>query len=203
MVIIITKTSQACDWCPEGSRKGHIIMNDKKRNRFITRIIILSVLAAAIVFTIYTSVTKEKYDVLEVGDYAPDFALVDLDGIEHQLSEYKGQGVFLNFWGTWCAPCKKEMPAMGRQYEVYKDQGVQILAVNIAESDLKVQAFVEQYGMTFPTLIDTTKSVMQAYNVKPLPTTLLINPEGKIEKIITGEMSENDIKGYMEQIKPG
>ncbi|WP_203247664.1 thiol-disulfide oxidoreductase ResA [Sporosarcina beigongshangi] len=178
-------------------------MNDKKRNRFITRIIILSVLAAAIVFTIYTSVTKEKYDVLEVGDYAPDFALVDLDGIEHQLSEYKGQGVFLNFWGTWCAPCKKEMPAMGRQYEVYKDQGVQILAVNIAESDLKVQAFVEQYGMTFPTLIDTTKSVMQAYNVKPLPTTLLINPEGKIEKIITGEMSENDIKGYMEQIKPG
>ncbi|MFC5591662.1 thiol-disulfide oxidoreductase ResA [Sporosarcina soli] len=178
-------------------------MSNKKRNRFITRIIVLSVLVAAIVFTIYTSLAKEKYDVLEVGDYAPDFALVDLNGEKHQLSEYKGQGVFLNFWGTWCAPCKKEMPAMGRQYEVYKDQGVQILAVNIAEPDLKVRTFAEQYGMTFPTLIDTTKSVMQAYNVKPLPTTLLINPEGKIVKIITGEMSENDIKGYMEQIKPG
>lgn len=203
MVAIITKTSQAYDWCPEGSRKGHVTMSNKKRNRFITRIIVLSVLVAAIVFTIYTSLAKEKYDVLEVGDYAPDFALVDLNGEKHQLSEYKGQGVFLNFWGTWCAPCKKEMPAMGRQYEVYKDQGVQILAVNIAEPDLKVRTFAEQYGMTFPTLIDTTKSVMQAYNVKPLPTTLLINPEGKIVKIITGEMSENDIKGYMEQIKPG
>jgi peroxiredoxin len=178
-------------------------MSNKNRNRNITRVIILSVLAAAIVFSIYTSLAKEKYDVLKVGDYAPDFSLVDLDGEKHQLSEYIGQGVFLNFWGTWCAPCKKEMPAMGRQYEVYKDQGVQILAVNIAESDLKVRTFAEQYGMTFPTLIDTTKSVMQAYNVKPLPTTLLINPEGKIVKIITGEMSEDDIKGYMEQIKPG
>ena len=94
------------------------------------------------------------------------------------------------------------MPAMGRQYQIYKDQGVQILAVNIAESDLKVQAFANQYGMVFPTLIDKTKSVMQIYNVKPLPTTILINTDGKIVKIITGEMSEKDIKRYMEQIKP-
>ncbi|WP_438311552.1 thiol-disulfide oxidoreductase ResA [Sporosarcina sp. FA9] len=173
-----------------------------KKNRLIMRSVVLIVLAAAIVFTIYTSFAKEKYDVLQVGDIAPDFALFDLNGESHQLSEYKGRGVFLNFWGTWCAPCKKEMPAMGRQYQVYKDQGVQILAVNIAESDLKVRAFAEQYGMVFPTLIDTTKSVMQTYNVKPLPTTLLINPDGKIVKIITGEMSENDIKSYMEQIKP-
>lgn len=177
-------------------------MNIKKRNRFIMRIVVLTTLAAAIVFAIYSSMTKDKHNILKVGDDAPDFALVDLNGEKHQLSEYKGQGVFLNFWGTWCAPCKKEMPAMGRQYEVYKDQGVQILAVNIAESDLKVQRFADQYGMVFPTLIDKTKSVMQTYNVKPLPTTLLINPDGQIVKIITGEMSEEDIKGYMEQIKP-
>lgn len=173
-----------------------------KKNRLVMRAVILFVLAAAIIFTIYSSWAKEKHDVLQVGDDAPDFALIDLDGEKHQLSAYKGQGVFLNFWGSWCAPCKKEMPAMGRQYQVYKDQGVQILAVNIAEPDLKVRTFAKQYGMVFPTLIDTTKSVMQTYNIKPLPTTLLINPEGKIIKIITGEMSEEDIKGYMEQIKP-
>lgn len=162
----------------------------------------MAVLAAAIIFAIYTSFAKEKYDVLRVGDYAPDFTLVDLNGEKHQLSAYKGQGVFLNFWGTWCTPCKKEMPAMGRQYQVYKDQGVQVLAVNIAESNLKVQTFADQYGMIFPTLIDKTKDVMEAYNIRPLPTTILINPEGKIVKIITGEMSEKDIQGYMEQIKP-
>lgn len=166
------------------------------------RSLILTILVLAIVFAIYTNFSKDKRDMLKVGDEAPDFSLIDLDGESHQLSSYKGQGVFLNFWGTWCAPCKKEMPVMGRQYQVYKDQGVQILAVNIAESKLKVQTFADEYGMTFPTLIDTNKSVMQAYNVKPLPTTLLISPEGTVEKIITGEMSEYDIKNYLKQIKP-
>ena len=166
------------------------------------RLIVLLILASAIIFAIYTSLTKEKQNVLKVGDEAPDFTLIDLDGVRHQLSDYEGQGVFLNFWGTWCTPCKKEMPAMGRQYEVYKHLGVQILAVNIAESDLKVRTFAEQYGMTFPTLIDQKKSVMRAYSIRPLPTTILINPDGEIINIITGEMSESDIQGYMEQIKP-
>lgn len=173
-----------------------------KKNRLIIRAVVLVLLAAAILFAVYTNFTKEKSDVLQVGDDAPDFSLIDLDGEKHQLSAYKGQGVFLNFWGSWCAPCKKEMPAMGRQYQVYKDQGVQILAVNIAEPDLKVRNFAKQYGMVFPTLIDKTKTVMQRYNIKPLPTTILINPEGKIVKIITGEMTEDDIQGYLEQIRP-
>lgn len=91
---------------------------------------------------------------------------------------------------------------MEKQYQVYKDQGVQILAVNIAQSDLEVQQFAEQLDLTFPIVIDKTKGVMEAYNIRPLPTTLLVNADGEIEKIITGEMSEEDIKRYMEQIKP-
>jgi len=155
-----------------------------------------------VIFAIYSGLTKETQNTLKVGDEAPNFELTDLNGDRHRLSDYRGQGVFLNFWGTWCAPCKKEMPAMGRQYAVYRDQGVQVLAVNIAEPKLKVSTFANQYGMTFPTLIDKTKSIMQVYNVKPLPTTLLINPDGKITKIITGEMSEKNIRDYMESIKP-
>jgi len=82
------------------------------------------VLAVAIIYTIYNNATKDKFEVLGVGDEAPDFTLVDLNGEEHRLSDYKGQGVFLNFGGTWCKPCAKEMPAMDRQYEVFKDQSV-------------------------------------------------------------------------------
>lgn len=175
---------------------------NKKRNRLFFRSSLLLILASAVIFAIYSGLTKETQNTLKVGDEAPNFELIDLNGDRHRLSDYRGQGVFLNFWGTWCAPCKKEMPAMGRQYAVYKDQGVQVLAVNIAEPKLKVSTFAKQYGMTFPTLIDKTKSIMQVYNVKPLPTTLLINPNGKITKIITGEMSEKDIQGYMESIKP-
>ncbi|MBM7705562.1 peroxiredoxin [Chryseomicrobium aureum] len=91
---------------------------------------------------------------------------------------------------------------MEKQYQVYKDQGVEILAVNIAQSDYEVRQFAVQRNLTFPVVIDKDKSVMEAYTIRPLPTTLLVNQEGKIEKIITGEMSEEDIASYMEQIKP-
>lgn len=166
------------------------------------RTIILALMVVAIVFTIYTNLTKEKTALIQVGDDAPDFALVDMNGEKHQLSDYKGKGVFLNFWGTWCKPCEREFPLMDKQYQVYKDQGLEILAVNIGESDFAVQKFIDRKGLTFPVLIDDKKSVMETYKINPLPTTLLINPNGKIEKVITGEMSEEMIKDYMEQIIP-
>ncbi|MGL3067068.1 MULTISPECIES: thiol-disulfide oxidoreductase ResA [Planococcus] len=177
-------------------------MTVKKKKRSYVRAAILLVMAGAIVFTIYNSFAGGKSELLQVGDEAPDFALVDLEGKKHQLSDYQGQGVFVNFWGTWCKPCEKEFPLMENQYQVYKDQGVQILAVNIAQSDYEVRQYAEQRDLTFPIVIDKTKSVMEAYNIRPLPTTLLVNPEGKITKIITGEMSEEDIASYMEEIKP-
>ncbi|AJK85937.1 MAG TPA: thiol-disulfide oxidoreductase [Lysinibacillus sp.] len=175
---------------------------DKKKRRFLMRSIILIVLFGAILFTVYTTLTKEKNEVLQIGDNAPNFTLVDMYGDKHNLEEYKGQGVFLNFWGTWCKPCEREFPIIDRYYKEYKEKGIQVLAINIAESDFVVQNYIDRKGLTFPVLIDKNKSVMEAYNINPLPTTILINSEGKIEKIITGEMKEQDIKSYMEQILP-
>lgn len=177
-------------------------MATSKKKRFYIRTVILAILLVAIVSTIYVNLTKEKNAVLAVGDQAPDFQLVDMSGDVHRLSEYEGQGVFLNFWGTWCEPCKKEMPYIDNQYNIYKEQGVQTLAINIAESDFKVNSFVKQYGMTFPVAIDRKKNVMELYNIGPLPTTFLINPEGEIVRIIKGEMTEQDIANFMEEIKP-
>ncbi|WP_144513306.1 MULTISPECIES: thiol-disulfide oxidoreductase ResA [Bacillaceae] len=178
-------------------------MENKKKKRFYMRLILLVLMVGIISFTIYSNLTKEKNSVLQVGDEAPDFVLTDMNGEKHQLSDYRGQGVFLNFWGTWCKPCEREFPLMDQQYHEVKDEGLQILAVNIGESDFAVQKFIDRLGLTFPVLIDHNKSVMETYNINPLPTTFLVNPEGKIEKIITGEMSEEAIKEYMEQIMPG
>lgn len=175
---------------------------EKKQKRSIIRTIILSVLVVAMGYTLYATATKDKVDLLKVGDDAPDFVLKDMQGNEHKLSDYKGQGVFLNFWGTWCEPCEKEMPAMDRQYEVYKNQGVQVLAVNIAQSDFEVQTFINNYDLKFPVVIDKTKSVMTQYNIDPLPTTILISPEGKVKQIITGSMTDEQIANFMESIKP-
>ena len=177
-------------------------MDNKKKKRFYMRLILLVIMVGVITFTIYSNLTKEKNSVLQVGDEAPDFVLTDMNGEKHQLSDYRGQGVFLNFWGTWCKPCEREFPLMDQQYQEVKDEGLQILAVNIGESDFAVQKFINRLGLTFPVLIDHNKSVMQTYNINPLPTTFLVNPEGKIEKIITGEMSEEAIKQYMAQIMP-
>ncbi|MBO0588519.1 thiol-disulfide oxidoreductase ResA [Sporosarcina sp. E16_8] len=171
----------------------------QKKTRLIIRTIVLLLLVSAVVYTI---ASKDKVKVLAVGDKAPDFELVDLEGNKHRLSDYKGEGVFLNFWGTWCGPCKKEMPYMENQHKAFEEKGVKILAVNIAESNLKVETFRDQYGLTFPIVIDKDKSVKEAYNIVPLPTTFLINKDGRIEKIITREMSEKEIISLMESIQP-
>lgn len=175
---------------------------NKKRNRTIMRTAIMALLVAAIGYTIYNSATAGDVELLKVGDHAPDFTLTDMEGNSHKLSDYEGQGVFLNFWGTWCEPCVREMPAMDRQYEEYKDQGTQILAINIAQSNFEVQSFIDRFNLSFPVTIDSNKSVMEAYSIKPLPTTVLVNPEGKIQRIVTGEMTEQDIAGYLEEISP-
>ena len=174
-------------------------MAAKRKKRLIIRTIVLILLAAAVVFAIYS---KDKVKVLEVGDKAPDFELVDLEGNKHRLSDYQGEGVFLNFWGSWCGPCKTEMPFMEKLSKEFDGQGVHILALNIKDTKLKAETFRDQYELTFPIARDTDESVRRAYNVIPLPTTILINKDGIIEDIITRGMSEDEIRSFMVSIQP-
>ncbi|KAF0816963.1 MULTISPECIES: thiol-disulfide oxidoreductase ResA [unclassified Cytobacillus] len=173
-----------------------------KKQRLVMRTVILLVLGAAVAYTLYANFTKDKVQKVAVGESAPDFVLTDMDGNKHRLSDYEGQGVFLNFWGTWCKPCEKEMPYMNNQYKQFKDEGVQVLAVNVGETDLAVNKFSERYDLSFPIVIDKNSQVQSAYGINPLPATFLIDKEGKVVKYITGEMTEEMIKNYMEQIKP-
>ncbi len=178
------------------------IMAQSKQQRLWIRTAILVVLIAAVAYTLYANFTKEERGQLKAGDKAPDFSLVDMNGNKHRLSEYKGKGVFLNFWGTWCDPCKREMPFMDNQYKKFKDQGVEVLAVNVGESQFLINNFIKRYGLTFPVVVDKNKDVQTAYGIDPLPTTFLINPKGEIVDIIKGTMTEEDVKKDMERIKP-
>jgi peroxiredoxin len=173
-----------------------------KKRRLIMRTVILLVLAAAVVYTLYANFAKDHKQKVAEGDAAPDFVLVDMQGNKHRLSDYRGQGVFLNFWGTWCPPCKKEMPYINNQYHQFKDNGVQVLSVDIQESELAVNQFIERLKLDFPIMIDKDKEVMTAYGVDYLPATFLIDKNGKVVKYSTGELTENKIREYMEKIKP-
>ncbi|MCA1030574.1 thiol-disulfide oxidoreductase ResA [Bacillus timonensis] len=172
-----------------------------KKKRLIIRTTILFLLLSAVGYTLYSNffVSKEK---IVIGKEAPNFVITDLNGNKHTLSDYRGKGVFLNFWGTWCKPCEREMPHMNKLYQVYKDKGVEIIAVNVNEPKFSVEKFVEKYDLTFPIGIDKGDQLLHAYGIDPLPTTFLINEDGIVVEIITGEMNEPMIKKYMDQITP-
>jgi len=173
-----------------------------KKRRLVMRTIILFVLGAAVIYTLYANFTKDDRLKVAVGEQAPDFVLVDMDGKKHQLSDYKGQGVFLNFFGTWCKPCEEEFPYINNQYHQFKEQGVQVLAVNIDESDLAVNKFANRLGLDFPIVIDKDSQVQTAYNIGYLPATFLVDPDGKVVKYHTGQLTEKTIREFMEKIKP-
>ncbi|MFJ7725505.1 thiol-disulfide oxidoreductase ResA [Neobacillus sp. NPDC097160] len=173
-----------------------------KKRRLVIRSIILLVLGAAVAYSLYANLTKDKKQKVAVGEIAPDFALVDMQGNKHRLSDYRGQGVFLNFWGTWCPPCKKEMPYINNQYHQYKDNGVQVLSVDIQEPELAVNQFAERLKLDFPIMIDKDKEVMNVYGVDLLPATFLIDKDGKVVEYNTGELTEYKVKEFMEKIKP-
>ncbi|WP_404442609.1 thiol-disulfide oxidoreductase ResA [Sutcliffiella horikoshii] len=172
-----------------------------KKQRLIMRTSILLLLLAAIGYTMYTNFFESK-EIVDVGDEAPNFVLTDLEGNEVMLSDYRGKGVFLNFWGTWCKPCEREMPYMENQYQAFKDQGVEVIAVNIRETNLAVEKFRDRHGLTFPIPMDKSDQVRQAYGILPLPTTILLDENGKVVKKSSGELTEEKVKEYMEMIKP-
>lgn len=167
------------------------------------RTIILILLGVAVGYALYANLTKDDVLKIGVGKKAPNFVLADMSGELQRLSDYRGQGVLLNFWATWCEPCKREMPLLESQYQKYKDQGILILAVNVGETDLVVNEFVNRFDLSFPILIDNKQEVLTAYGVNPLPATFLIDKDGYVVRVHTGEIINEDIANeMMEEIKP-
>ena len=117
---------------------------------------------------------------LPEGTKAPDFELESTDGTMVKLSSYQGKVVFLNFWATWCPPCRAEMPSMQELYEQFSDKGLVMLAVDLQESKEKVIAFMEEFKLDFPAILDVSGRVGRKYGVRSIPTTYLIDPGGDI-----------------------
>jgi peroxiredoxin len=173
-----------------------------KKKRLWFRSALLAILVIAIGYTIYNSIFEESGTYIKKGDKAPNFVLTDLNGNRVELEDYRGKGVFLNFWGTWCKPCEREMPYMQRQYETYKEQGVEILAVNVSETNVSVKNFADRYRLTFPIPMDKQREVTKAYGIGPIPTTILIDKNGKVVGRTSESLSEKKIISFMEKIKP-
>ena len=135
-----------------------------------------------------------------VGAPAPDFTLEDLDGNQVRLADLAGQVVLVNFWATWCGPCRLEMPALQARYDALKDQGFTVLAVNLDEPREDAALFAQDLGLTFPVLLDPGASINDLYRVRGYPTTFIVDREGLISRQHVGILSEGQLDDYLAQV---
>jgi thiol-disulfide isomerase/thioredoxin len=117
-----------------------------------------------------------------------DFTVTLLDGKTQSLSGYRGKVVFLNFWATWCPPCRAEMPSMETLYQRYRGRDLEFLAVDLQESRDEVAAFLEEQNLSFPAGLDSSGQIGNLYGIRGIPATFIIDKEGLIIAAVVGGM---------------
>jgi len=174
--------------------------------KFLIFILILIGIGAFLIFknplATHRGVNTLGIQVPDSPEAAKNFSLQDIHGHVIKLSDFRGKIVMLNFWATWCTPCRKEMPSMEKLYEKYRDKGLVILSVAAGEKVKDVVEFVKKFHITFPALVDTDLKVTDDYNVWALPTTYFINREGKVIGKVYGsrDWSTGAAKKYIENL---
>jgi peroxiredoxin len=133
------------------------------------------------------------------GKPAPDFALRSMAGENLRLSELRGKVVMVNFWATWCAPCRKEMPLLNDLYKKHKQSGFVLLGVNIDNNPKKAEKMAKKLGVSFPVLFDSKKTVSESYGVSAMPFTVIIDKSGSVKHVHKGYLPGYE-KKYDKQI---
>jgi peroxiredoxin len=137
-----------------------------------------------------------------IGNLAPDFTLTTLDGETVTLAELRGRPVLLNYWVTWCIPCRDEMPVIQALQEEYKNEGLVVLSINGTRQDaLKdVENLISEFALSFPVLLDESEHVYNGYRILFMPTSFFIDKRGVIQDIVLGSTDENGFRTRLERI---
>jgi peroxiredoxin len=131
---------------------------------------------------------------------APDFSLPARGGSTIDLSQFKGQVVMINFWASWCGPCRQEMPLLESMYQKYKPLGFTLIGVNVEPDQKDAMSFLKQTPVSFPVLFDAKSKVSGLYNVQGMPTTVFIDRKGKV-RLVHESYKPGDENLYMDQIR--
>lgn len=160
-----------------------------KKHRKSIQIVILLIFVVVGGITVVNALSRDAEAPPVEGRIAPDFSVAGLDGQTYRLSDFRGQTVVLNFWGSFCEPCVREMPLLQQVHEEYAEDGVVVLGVNLDESLATVRSFVRSVDVHFPILLDHGK-IQKQYGVIWYPTTFVIGPDGTIVHKKVGEITD-------------
>ncbi|MBT3313613.1 MAG: TlpA family protein disulfide reductase [Anaerolineae bacterium] len=172
------------------------------------RLLFIGIVALGLAWTLFSADKKGNstaglIPAPQAGFLAPDFTLETLEGESITLSDLRGKAVLLNFWATWCPPCRAEMPAFQQAYADYADQDFVIVAVNAIQQDnlAAINEFQAEFGLSFPIVLDNDANVSRAYQVRSLPTSFFIDKKGVIsEVVIGGPIAEALIRSRIEEL---
>ena len=177
-----------------------ILGQKRLRVLFLTLFLVLAIGSLAQAQKSVGSATLQVLSPIPDKPKAPDFTLKDTNGKEHSLAAYRGKVVIVNFWAVWCLPCRKEMPSMQRAWEKVRDQDVVLLAVNWGDNLKSIGQFRDSLPpMDFPFLVGGDEAMTQAWSVRGLPTTYVINPEGLMVYKLVGE-TEWDKPEFLDKV---
>ena len=137
---------------------------------------------------------------VKLSEEAPDFTLKSLGGDNLRLEEYRGQVVLINFWASWCGPCRQEMPILDRLHQRYEDTGFAVLGVNVEGEVAPAQKIVDKTNVTFPVLIDEGQIVSQLYDLEAMPSTVVVDRDGRVRYVHRGYKPGDEAK-YVEVVK--
>ena len=136
----------------------------------------------------------------ETKESAPDFTLALLDGKKFHLGDYKGKPVLINFFASWCLPCREEMPVLEKVVNEYEPKGVIFLGVAVDDTEIKMKDFVAKYGVTFPVGLDKTAAIQKSFGIYGIPTTYFIDKQGVINYSHSGSVTEELLQHELDKL---
>lgn len=173
---------------------------------------IFSFLAVGLVAIVWLMTNRDTVNTPPMGQLdrpAPNFTAPELRGGTVELAQYRGRVVLINFWGTWCEPCKRELPALQQAYEQFSEQGLMVIGVNLTDDEQvngktveDVAAFLAQYGVTYPIALDVDGKIAEAYRIFPLPTSYFVTTDGQLRYVHIGELTFADIAARFAELRP-
>jgi peroxiredoxin len=157
-------------------------------------------LVVRLVAVMLVSLLSVSSHAVDIREEAPDFTLKGLDGTNLRLEEYRGKVVLINFWASWCGPCRQEMPLLDRLHHRYEDTGFAVLGINVEGERAPAQKIVDKTKVTFPVPIDENQKVSELYSLEAMPSTVVVDRDGVVRYIHRGYKPGDEAK-YVEVVK--